>query len=355
MDSLTQIALGGTVAALAVPAGQRRKALLAGAALGTLPDLDVIPLMLAGVDPVTSVTWHRGPSHSLLVLAVAGWLLWLLLRRWWTPVRQQPVSWLWAIQLALLTHPLLDALTVYGTQLVWPLPPPPVMGSALFIIDPAYTLPLLVGCLAAWRLKERRAAHSFLVAGLALSTAYVGWALAAKAMVERTAEQALAAQGLQDAPRFSVPMPFNTVLWRVVVMTPTGFLEGERSLIADQGPMRFRHYTSDRGALDAVAAFPSVQRLSWFTHGFMKAEQREGRLVLSDLRMGAEPDYSFRYAVAEKDGNDGWRRIAVERPDWPAQERSPFAGMWQRIWHEPSVLTPGTAGSESGSEPRASS
>ena len=41
---------------------------------------------------------------------------------------------------------------------------------------------------------------------------------------------------LQDAPRFSVPMPFNTLLWRVVVMTPDGYLEGERSVVADRGP-----------------------------------------------------------------------------------------------------------------------
>jgi inner membrane protein len=51
----------------------------------------------------------------------------------------------------------------------------------------------------------------------------------AKAIVERAAQRTLAAEGLQDAPRFSVPIPFNTLLWRVVVMTPDEFLEGERS------------------------------------------------------------------------------------------------------------------------------
>lgn len=344
MDSLTQIALGSAVAALAAPARHRRKALLAGAVLGTLPDLDVIPLMLIGADPVTNVTWHRGPSHSLPVLAIVGFLLWLALRRWWTPVKEQPARWLWAIQLALLTHPLLDAFTVYGTQLFWPLPSPPVMGSTVFIIDPAYTIPLLVASLAAWWLKERRAAHTLLVAGVALSTAYLGWSVAAKMMVEQAAKPVLAKQGLQDAPRFSVPMPFNTLLWRVVVMTPDGFLEGERSLVADQGPMTFRHYPSDRAALNTVAAYPSVQRLAWFTHGFMKAEQRDGRLVLSDLRMGAEPDYIFRYVVAEKDGNGGWRSIPVVQQNSPVPYRDRLAGLWQRIWHEPKPDAAGDAG-----------
>jgi inner membrane protein len=128
-------------------------------------------------------------------------------------------------------------------------------------------VPLLAACGAAWWLRERRAANWWLLAGVLLSMAYLGWSLTAKAIVERAAQRALAAEGLQDAPRFSVPMPFNTLLWRVVVMTPDGFLEGERSLVADRRPIVFRRHTSDRGALEAVAGFPSVRRLDWFTHG----------------------------------------------------------------------------------------
>src|SRR5690606_10483816 len=143
------------------------------------------------------------------------------------------------------THPLLDAFTVYGTQLFWPLPSPPVMWSSVFIIDPLYTLWLLLGCIAAFVLRERIAAQRVLLAGLVLSTAYLGWSLVAKALVEREAGRALAAMGLADAPRFSVPMPLNTLLWRVVAMTPDGYVEGYRSLVADRGPMRFRAYPSD--------------------------------------------------------------------------------------------------------------
>jgi inner membrane protein len=243
--------------------------------------------------------------------------------------------------LALLTHPLLDAFTVYGTQLFWPLPGSPVMGASIFIIDPAYTLPLLVACGVAWRLRERQAASWWLLAGVLLSTAYLGWSLAAKAIVGRAAQRALAAEGLQDAPRFSVPMPFNTLLWRVVVMTPDGFLEGERSLVADRGSMIFRRHASDRAALEAVAGYPSVRRLDWFAQGFLKAEQRDGRLVLSDLRMGVEPDYVFRYAVAENDGEGGWHRIAVEQLNWPSKDRFRLGGILRRIWREPDPDRPG--------------
>ena len=55
MDSLTQIALGSAVAALTAPARHRRAALIAGGALGTLPDLDLIPLSIPHADAVSLV------------------------------------------------------------------------------------------------------------------------------------------------------------------------------------------------------------------------------------------------------------------------------------------------------------
>jgi Predicted membrane-bound metal-dependent hydrolases len=335
MDSLTQIVLGGAVAAAIAPAGHRRAALLAGAALGTLPDLDSLPLALFTDDPVARMTLHRGLSHSLLVLPFVGWAIWWLFRRYGRGrVAEAPRRWFWAIQLALLTHPLLDAFTVYGTQLLWPLPLRPVMWSSVFIIDPAYTLWLLLACAVAWFARERKLAGHALVAGLALSSAYLGWSLLAKAMVEREAQRSLAAMGLGEAPRFSVPMPFNTLLWRVVAMTPDGFVEGERSLVADRGPMQFRAYDSDTQALAEAAEIPAVARLAWFNHGFMKARVRDGRLELSDLRMGAEPDYTFVFAVAARDG-DAWHAMPPEqlRLPWEAPRR--LASMWERIWNAP--------------------
>ena len=334
MDSLSQIVLGGALAAAIAPPGHRRAALLAGAALGTLPDLDGLPLALISDDPVVRMTWHRSISHSLFVLPLVAWAIWAWFRARGGRVAESPVRWFWAIQAALVTHPVLDAFTVYGTQLWWPIPVPPTMWSSVFIIDPLYTVWLLVACGVAWWARERVVAQRVLAAGLVLSTAYLGWSLVAKAMVERDAEAALAARGLQHAPRFSVPMPFNTLLWRVVVMTPDGYLEGERSLVADRGPMTFRAHASDTRALAAVAAFPSVQRLAWFNHGFMRAKEIDGQLVLSDLRMGLEPDYIFNFAVARRN-SPTWRAIPPEQREYPWNAAGRLRGVWERIWAEP--------------------
>ncbi len=346
MDSLSQIVLGGALAAAIAPAAHRRAALLAGAALGTLPDLDSLPIALFSDNPVTLMTVHRSFSHSLFVLPLVGWLLWWLFRRFGNGrVAAAPARWFWAIQLALVTHPLLDAFTVYGTQLWWPLMPAPAMWSSVFIIDPLYTVWLLAACIAAWWLRERITAQRALVAGLVLSTAYLGWSLVAKAMVDREAERTLASMGLGDAPYFSVPMPFNTLLWRVVAMTPQGYVVADRSLPADRGAMRFQGYASDTQALVEARHVPAVARLSWFNRGFMRARVVDGELVLSDLRMGLEPDYNFNFVVAANaDGR--WRAIpprqmqaAYRAPVARGKLKESLRAMWRRIWREPSPVT----------------
>jgi len=97
--------------------------------------------------------------------------------------------------------------------------------------------------------------------------------------------------------------------------------------------MVFRAHRSDVDALDAARGIPAVSRLLWFNHHFAKAEVVDGRLVLSDLRMGAEPDYTFRFAVAARDGN-GWRAIPPEDPDW-RQTRRMLGLMWRRLLRQP--------------------
>ena len=340
MDSITHLFLGGAIAAAIVPAKHRRAALLAGAALNTLPDLDSLFIALSTDDPVSLMTVHRSFSHSLFVLPVLGWLIWWLCRTRGKRVAESPVRWFWAIQLALVTHPLLDAFTVYGTQLLWPMHTSPVMGSSLFIIDPLYTVWLLAGCVVAWFAREKSAQRA-LLAGLALSTAYLGWSLIAKSRIDAQADRDLAAMGLQAAPRFSVPMPLNTLLWRVVAMTPDGYVIGDRSLVADRGAMRFEGYKSNVQALAEARDIEAVQELAWFNHGFMRAQVVGDELVLSDLRMGLEPDYNFGFIVAVREGN-GWRAIpprqvqaAYRAPVARGRLREALLGLWSRIWNQP--------------------
>ena len=72
MDSITQAALGATIAQAGFSTRLGRRALLFGAVAATLPDLDVV-VRAAGQWAV--VEHHRGATHSLPVLALATGLL----------------------------------------------------------------------------------------------------------------------------------------------------------------------------------------------------------------------------------------------------------------------------------------
>jgi inner membrane protein len=329
MDSITHLFYGGAMAAAIVPARHRRAALLAGAALNTLPDLDIFPLAFFD-DPVLRMTWHRSVTHSWLVLPFVAWALWAFFRRRGGRVAEEPARWWWAIFICLMAHPLLDSFTVYGTQLFWPLPMRPIMWSSLFIVDPWFTLPWFAACVVAWFARER-IGNRALALGIALGVGYVGWSLVAKGLVERAATPALAAIGLADAPRFSVPAPMTTLRWRVVAMEEGGFVEGAHR-IGDAAPMAFAFHPSDTAALRAASGIPAVQRLAWFNHGFEKAGVRDGTLVLSDLRMGQEPDYSFSYAVAKRDG-DAWQAIDPPYDVERQQLRKALALFARRLLH----------------------
>ena len=83
--------LGGAIAAAIAPAKYRRTALIFGAVVNSLPDLDVLPLLLSD-DPVVRMTWHRAATHSLLLLPFVALLLW-----WWS-LRKVP-RWEWVTAL----------------------------------------------------------------------------------------------------------------------------------------------------------------------------------------------------------------------------------------------------------------
>lgn len=308
MDTLTQAALGAAIGGTVLGRRLGRKAVLIGAALGTLPDLDVF---LDYGDAVANVTEHRGFSHSLFVLTGLGTLLAVLARRF-APARDITLGRWWAFfLLCLVTHPLLDALTTYGTQLWWPLDGRPSAWPVVFIIDPLYTLPLLVGIGFALATGHGSRGPAW---GLALSCAYLTFAMAAKGVVEQRLAPVLAEHGLEDAPRLVQPAPFNTLLWRATVIDGDRHHEFLVGLL--DGATRPLLETYRRGAeYEPLAlSLEKGRRLDWFAGPYLRYENRElnGRdtLVATDLRLGFPGFFAFNYALAVREG-EAWQPLKV--------------------------------------------
>ena len=295
MDSVSQMALGAGVAvAVMGPRVPLWKAALTGALAGTLPDLDVL---IDYGDPIRNMTFHRGWSHALFWLSLASLpLAWLAARASATAPRWR--RWWLALWLVLITHTLLDAMTIYGTQLWQPFSDYPVGLGSLFIIDPLYTLPLLIGlAVALWRRQGRRALNANRN-GLILSTLYLCWSVLAQQQVQAQVPASLAAAGLEADRVLVVPTPFNTLVWRVLVIAGDDYAEGFYSLLDGEAPIHFERYPRGQDLYRALEGQWEVDRIAWFSHGFFRLRQHGDEVRITDLRMGQEPQYFFTFAVA---------------------------------------------------------
>jgi inner membrane protein len=303
MDSLTQAVLGASLAEAALGRRVGRKAAAWGAVLGTLPDLDVL---IPRGGPVADFTYHRAETHSLFWLTLAAPLIAWALHRLHRADGAGFRAWWLTCWLALATHPLLDALTIYGTQLGLPFTDHPFGTGSVFVIDPAYTLPLLAGLLAALLLRrDATLGRRLNLAGLAIGTAYLAFGLVAQQFVEDRARRELARQGLPSERLFATPTPLNGVLWRIVGRDERRYCEGFRSLLDGDAPLVVRCHARAPELLEPLQGTWPAERLRWFTKGWYAvqrvhaAESGGAQLVFRDLRMGQEPHYVFSFVLAD--------------------------------------------------------
>lgn len=334
MDSLTQALLGATVQASLLGRWQGRKALLYGAVLGTLPDLDVV---IDYGDAVANMTYHRGFSHSLFVLSLLAVALTWLARR----IRPDPnytgMRLFLTVWLVLVTHVLLDAFTSYGTQLFWPLTTPPVAWSSVFIIDPIYSVPLLLAVLAGVIFGLKGRSPRAPVLALVVTSLYLGFTLAGKQMAEQRVETAMAAQGVQANQLFSTPTPFNSLLWRVIIIQGDDYYEALVGWLDDQPPELVR-LSRDAQLAEALRESPQHARLQWFTGGVLRYDEIDGQLLVTDLRLGMTGFHPFRFALAERSGED-WQLIPfVERLPAERGDMDRLELIWRRIWQQQPAL-----------------
>ena len=307
MDSVSQFALGAGIGLVVLgPRMGARKAALTGGLLGSLPDADVF---LSYADPVASFVGHRGFSHSLVVHALLTPILGEGLRRITGSLRlDRRRAWL-AVFLCLTTHALLDAMTIYGTRLFWPIWPEPLGLGSMFIIDPTYTLPLLLATLWAlvlggWGPRLRRAT----IAALMVSTAYLGWSAMGQQIAAARAERYLAAVGVVPAAITATPAPFSTLLWKIIAIDGDRYFNIYVPLLGGEDAITAYAHPRHPEVAACLGANSTVATLSAFTDGFYRFTEQNGAIVMADLRMGLTPLYAFRFVLAEH-GSEGLRPV----------------------------------------------
>ncbi|ELR64995.1 Membrane-bound metal-dependent hydrolase [Photobacterium marinum] len=322
MDSVTQAALGAAVAGVVAGRKCSPKILLAGAALGTLPDLDVL---ISYGDPVSDMVKHRGFSHSMLVLLPFSLLLAGFWHKWWPTRFSFRHLWL-LIAACLITHPLLDAFTSYGTQLLWPFSVS-VAVSSIFIIDPLYTLPLLLMLVAGliWHQQMARLCRI----GLVISSCYLIWSVVALNIIEDRVREQLDGTPLAGSPVFITPTPINTVLWRVVVLDGETYWEGLTSLLDEQPDVDF--LAKERGSWLLAEKSVYLNMLESFTHHFVKYEQVGASIKVTDLRLGLAEYLPFQFVLASQNSEGSWAVTDPQRLEGPRVSPKHLPALWLRL------------------------
>lgn len=218
MDTLTHALSGALFARATSPDAAQRGAIARRVAAGFLacaaPDLDFV---IAFFGPVEFLRFHRGVTHSLLMLPlwafVLSWVLAKLLR--------EPRGWraLYGVcALALAAHIAGDVITSYGTMVFAPLSDWRAVLGTTFIIDLWFTGIIVAGLIAA--AVFRRARLPAIVASLVL-VAYVGFQWAQKQRAVEVGERYASAHGLDAATVTALPRPISPFNWTVFVSDAT--------------------------------------------------------------------------------------------------------------------------------------
>lgn len=373
MDSFTQIALGAAVGEATLGKKVGNRAMVWGAFGGMLPDFDVFARFFT--DEITALAFHRGFMHSIVFAIMAafvlGWLVeWLYSsgtyrKKWYKgsvtffilalfglivfglywilklssvlliggvlglllggviwvkylskeskDVVASKREWTMLFFLSIVTHPILDCFTAFGTQLFLPFSDTRVSWDNISVVDPLYTIPLALGVLIASFFsrnnKNRRLANWI---GITVSCAYMAFTFHHKNQFEKIFLKSLAEEGIEYNRYMSSPTILQNYLWLGVAEGDTAYYHGYHTLMDDGTAIeKFSVIPKDHELIDHLKDEKSIQILKWFSKEYYNViERRDGRLQFNDLRYGSfkevfedEDDYIFKFILTEKDGH----------------------------------------------------
>ena len=260
------------------------KAILWGAVAGTIPDLDVFQRFFT--DEVTATYLHRGFSHSLVFAILMAFILGWLAHKIHRKRAATRKNWNWMFFLCLVTHPLLDVQTTYGTQFLWPLEMRFAFKN-VFVADPFYTVPFLLLVLVAMfhkRTNPKRARWNKWA--LIISSSYLVLTLVFKAIGYFKFRNSLKENKMEYIRMDAQPTPLNSILWNAQVETETGYIAGYYSLLDSKKITFLKEIPKNHHLLDPYLEEKPVQQLLKISDGWYYVEEKDGDLVFTDIRFG---------------------------------------------------------------------
>ena len=290
MDPLTQGVLGA-----ALPQSiSNKKSLgvigIVGFLSGLAPDLDI--LIKSESDPILFLEFHRQFTHSLIFIPFGGLICALVLHFFISKrfkIRFKD-TWIYST-LGYATHGLLDACTSYGTLLFWPFSQTRIAWNNISIIDPLFTLPLLILIVIAG-LKQKRI---FAVIAILWAVFYLSLGVYQKNEAIKVSKTIAKSRG-HDASRINVkPSIGNILLWKSIYETQDKFYIDAVRL--GWSPKIFNGESIDK--INIQSAFPwlmlksqqakDIKRFKWFSNGYIAINPKNKNQII-DIRYSELPN-----------------------------------------------------------------
>lgn len=289
MDVLSQGLAGAVIASSLAKPHQIRIAATIGFFAGLLADVDV--LIRSTEDQLLFLDFHRHFTHALVFIPIGGLLAALI--AWPFARKRLPFAsiYLFAL-LGYLPSGLIDACTSYGTHLLWPFSDARTAWSVISIIDPVFTLILLLGMV--WALLRRSAWTSRVTLGISLL--YLLFGMVQHDRAEKVARELAENRG-HTIERIAVhPSLGNVLLWRSVYESSGHYhIDGVRvglfvaPRIYEGGSIK-RFMPQDLPGLKQGSVLAKdIERFTHFSDGFV-AIHTESPNVLGDVRYALLPN-----------------------------------------------------------------
>ncbi len=333
MDSLTQIVLGAAVGEVVCGKKTGNRALILGAIGGTIPDLDVF--LTAYLDPVQALYAHRGFSHSIffpfIIAPILGWILSKIYHR----LEMNRLDWTKLMFWTIFTHPLLDIFTNYGTGLFYPIWHERIAFNTIFVVDPLYTLPLLIAFIFTFFLRKDNLKRRYIaIIALLLSNLYLSITVVNKIVVDRKVTHYINENGNQSLGFMTIPAPLTNLLWSVIIKEQNGYKVGYIGLFEDADTITLNFIPKNDHLLAALSKDKKVNQLKEFSKDYYTVKKSARGFLFNDLRFSTirgwfdlEANYIFSFQISEEANKTKIKRIAPNEK----MRKEDILKLWDRI------------------------
>ena len=288
MDPLTQ----GTIGAV-LPQALSKKNLgivaLLGFLSGMAPDLDIF--IRSSTDPLLSLEYHRQFTHSLVFIPFGGLICALFLFVVFKKISpfNFKKTWLYCT-LGYGTHGLIDACTSYGTLLFWPFSDIRIAWNNISIIDPLFTIPLIL--LIALATIKKKNVYSKIALGWAVTYLMIGMYLHNVAI---NVGKEIAEQRGHTITRIKAKPSFgNLILWKTIYETDNQFYVDATNLlfnkiIPGESIKKLNQEEDFPWLKEESQQYKDVERFKWFSNDFLAVNPQNKNQII-DIRYSGIPN-----------------------------------------------------------------